>query len=171
MSYSNRHTREGDLSAIAPLLELTKERERGPSPSYAPAQLVLAFLVVGDQGRIGRHALARMSGLGDGAVRTVLKKLRECGYVDVNASGCSLTRTGRKLHDGIRLKIAGAILLERSPLTVGSKQAAVDVKGGALAVRSGIEQRDSAIKVGASGATTYVIKGPKFTMPGGSSDC
>lgn len=171
MSYSNRHEREGGLSAIAPLMEIAKERERGPSPSFTPAQLVLAFLVIGDEGTIGRQALARMSGLGDGAVRTVLKKLREDGYVDVNASGCSLTRPGRKLYAGIRQKIAGIVLLERSPLTVGSKQAAVEVKGGAPMVRGGIEQRDSAIKVGASGATTYVIKGSKFTIPGGSLDC
>ena len=171
MSYSNRQEREGGLSAIAPLMEIALEKGRGPSPSFAPAQLVLAFLVIGDEGTIGRQALARMSGLGDGAVRTVLKKLREEGYVDVNASGCSLTRTGRKLYAGIRQKIAGIVLLERSPLTVGSKQAAVEVKGGAPRVRGGIEQRDSAIRVGASGATTYLIRGSKFTMPGGSSDC
>jgi len=38
-------------------------------------------------------------------------------------------------------------------------------------VRSGIEQRDSAIRVGAQGATTYAIVRGKFAIPGGSPDC
>ena len=159
------------MSAVASLLSIAGERERGPSPSFAPAHLVLAFLVIGDTGTIGRQALARQSGLGDGAVRTVLKKLKEGGYLDVNASGGSLTRAGRQLYTKTREKIVGPILLERSPLTVGSRQAAIVVRGTAVRVRNGIVQRDSAIKIGASGATTYTIRGSKFTVPGGSTDC
>lgn len=38
-------------------------------------------------------------------------------------------------------------------------------------VKGGLEQRDSAVRAGAAGATTYVMKGGKFTMPAGSLDC
>lgn len=159
------------MSAFSSLVEIASAREQGPSPTYTPAHFVLALLVIGDSGTIGRQALARRSGLGDGAVRTVLRRLREGGYVNITASGSSLTKTGRQLFARTREKLAGPIPLERSPLTVGTKQAAVAVRQAASKVRDGIEQRDSAIKIGASGATTYVIRTSKFTMPGGSTDC
>jgi len=54
---------------------------------------------------------------------------------------------------------------------MGAVQVAVLLRGGGGSVRSGIEQRDSAIGVGAAGATTYVIRGSRFTIPGGSDDC
>lgn len=50
-------------------------------------------------------------------------------------------------------------------LTVGKDQFAVMVKKKASRVRSGIEQRDSSIRAGADGATTYVVKGSKFQVP------
>jgi hypothetical protein len=158
------------LSGFGPLLNVVRE-ERGPSPSFTSAHVVLAFLVIGDSSAIGRQALARKAGLGDGSVRTVLKKLRDAGYVDVTPSGCLLTKPGRQIYVKMRERLSRVVLVERSPLTVGSKQAAIRVKGSASLVQSGIEQRDSAIKVGALGATTYVISGSRFTVPGGSSDC
>jgi soluble P-type ATPase len=53
----------------------------------------------------------------------------------------------------------------RSPLTVGSFNIAVLVRDAAQAVGSGMEQRDIAIKSGASGATTLVFSGNKLSMP------
>jgi len=61
--------------------------------------------------------------------------------------------------------------IEGSRLTMGAAQVAVSVRGAGDAVKSGIEQRDSAISVGAAGATTYVVRGSRFTIPGGSDDC
>jgi Domain of unknown function (DUF4443)/PH0730-like, N-terminal domain len=158
------------LSSFAPLLKAAS-KERGPSPSFTDAHFVLAFLVIGDGVTIGRQALARRAALGDGAVRTVLKKLKDDGLVEVNASGCFLTTAGKKVFRAIRDKVTPVVPLERSPLTVGNKQMAVGVKGLASKVRTGIEQRDAAIKAGAAGATTYVIRNSRFAIPGGSSDC
>ena len=61
--------------------------------------------------------------------------------------------------------------IEGSRLTMGAAQVAISIRGGGDAVKSGIEQRDSAIGIGAAGATTYVVRGSRFTMPGGSDDC
>ena len=58
-----------------------------------------------------------------------------------------------------------------SELTVGDYQAALALRGAAGRVRSGIEQRDSVIRIGASGATTYIIQSGRFTIPGGSTNC
>jgi Domain of unknown function (DUF4443) len=152
---------------------LRPEREglRGPSPTYEPAHLVLAFLTIGASGYVGRQALAVQTGLGGGAIRTVLKKLREAGYVDASASGCHLTEAGKVIYAFASRKLSLQPLEKTSTLTVGAFQAALAVRGGGRSVRRGIEQRDSAILVGASGATTYVIRAGRFTIPGSSNDC
>jgi hypothetical protein len=43
--------------------------------------VVLTVLVIGDAGIIGRQALAREVGIGEGAVRTIIKRLRQGSYV------------------------------------------------------------------------------------------
>lgn len=153
------------------LLSVAKARVPGPSPTYTRAHLLLAFLTIGESGTIGRHALAERSELGEGAVRTVLKKLAELSYIRSSVSGCSLTEKGRRAWEGVRSIVGPIIDFEGSALTVGRNQSAVLVKGGARAVKDGIEQRDSAVRLGASGATTYVMQNGEFSVPGGSSDC
>lgn len=144
---------------------------QGPSPTFERAHLLLAFLTIGESGTIGRHSLAVRVGLGEGAVRTVLKRLREEGLADADASGCHLTRGGQNVYSSLIKKLSPLAAIEGSRLTMGAAQAAVSVRGGGDAVKSGIEQRDSAIGVGAAGATTYVLRGSRFTIPGGSDDC
>jgi hypothetical protein len=111
------------------------------------------------------------AGLGEGAVRTVLKRLREEGLADADASGCHLTPGGQKAYSSLTKKLSPMAAIEGSRLTMGAAQVAVSVRGAGDAVKSGIEQRDSAIGVGAAGATTYVVRGSRFTIPGGSDDC
>ena len=61
--------------------------------------------------------------------------------------------------------------IKKSTLTVGPSQIAVLVRSSAADVGTGIPQRDSAVFAGANGATTYTMKGGKFSIPGGSNDC
>jgi hypothetical protein len=170
-SYREAPTKHHEMHSLTTLLRITEKRLQGPSPSFDRAHMLLAFLTIGDSGTIGRQALASSSGLGDGSVRTVLKKLKEGGYAQVNASGSSLTQRGKSAYSLLRVKLSPIISLEGSKLTVGSRQAAVAIRGGARGLGSGIQQRDSAIMVGATGATTYAIRDAKFTIPGGAKDC
>ena len=55
-------------------------------------------------------------------------------------------------------------------VALGEFNYAVIVKEFGFAVRSGVEQRDSAIKMGATGATTLLYKDNKFVMPVSSHD-
>jgi predicted transcriptional regulator len=159
------------LASLNSLLRLVGTGVRGPSPSFGEAHLLLAYLTIGDTGSIGRQALAKNSNLGEGAIRTVLKKLRDEGYADADASGCHLTETGNRLYRSIRKTLSSFVSIACSQLTIGSSQVALVVRGGGAGVRDGIEQRDYAIRVGASGATTYSIRTGRFTIPGGSSNC
>jgi len=159
------------LKPLARLLETPERRPRGPSPTFDRAHLLMAFITIGERGRIGRHSLAVRVGLGEGAVRTVLKRLREEGLADADASGCHLTRGGQAVYSMLARRLSALEEIEGSRLTMGSAQVAICVRSGGGKVRSGIEQRDSAIGVGAAGATTYVVRDSRFTIPGGSDDC
>jgi hypothetical protein len=159
------------MRALSALMKIAAVGGRGPSPSFTQAHFLLAFLTIGTSGVIGRQSLAGEAGLGEGATRTVLKRLRDGGYVEVNASGAFLTKKGKGLLVLLRGRLLPLVALEDSRLTVGREQAAVGVRGSGRRLGSGIPQRDSAIMVGATGATTYVIRGSRFTVPGGSADC
>jgi hypothetical protein len=161
----------GVPTVLSGLLKLAEARIRGPSPSFDRAQLVFAFLTIGASGTIGRAALAKKAMLGEGAVRTVLKRLRSSGYVEAGASGCRLSTAGAGVYRSLKRKLSDPLPLGDSQLTVGRLQVAFAVRGGGRLVKGGLEQRDSAVRAGASGATTYVMKGGKFTMPAGSLDC
>ncbi len=159
------------MQPLVRLLQIRDRKPQGPSPTFERAHLLLAFLTIGESGTIGRHSLAVRAGLGEGAVRTVLKRLREEGFADADASGCHLTRVGQEVHSSLVKRLSPMTAIEGSRLTMGAAQVAVSVRGGGDAVKSGIEQRDSAIGLGAAGATTYVMRGSRFTIPGGSDDC
>ena len=58
-----------------------------------------------------------------------------------------------------------------SGLALGRREVALARRGMGRRTRAGIEQRDSAIRVGASGATTFVVRSGRFTIPGGSENC
>ena len=159
------------MRTLKPLLEKADVGGPGPSPSFSKAHFLLAFLAIGASSVIGRQTLAKEAGLGEGATRTVLKRSRSSGYVDVNASGAFLTRKGRSMHLLLQRRLLPLVALGNSRLTVGSEQAAVGVRGSGRRLGNGIPQRDSAIMVGATAATTYSIHGSRFVMPGGSTDC
>ncbi len=159
------------MQPLARLLQIRERKLQGPSPTFERAHLLLAFLTIGESGTIGRHSLAVRASLGEGAVRTVLKRLREEGFADADASGCHLTRAGQEAYSSLIKKLSPMTTIEGSRLTMGAAQVAVSVRGGGGVVKSGIEQRDSAIGLGAAGATTYVVRGSRFTIPGGSDDC
>lgn len=159
------------MPTLQGLLRITDRKPLGPFPTFDKAHLLLAFITIGQKGNVGRHALASSSGLGEGAVRTVIKRLREEGFATVRLSGCRLTPGGKRVYASLAERMSPIIAVGSSDLTVGAHQMALAVRRSSSAVASGIEQRDSAIKVGAAGATTYVIRVGKFTIPGGSFDC
>jgi hypothetical protein len=159
------------MPSLENLLQISQRPVQGPLPSFERAHLLLAFITIGESGVIGRQPLAARSGIGEGAVRTVMKKLREDGFAGATASGCYLTPVGKRVFRSIQEKFSTMASLKASKLTVGDFQIGMAVRGGARNLKTGLDQRDSAIKVGATGASTYLMKSRKFAIPGGSMDC
>ncbi|MEM2674865.1 MAG: DUF4443 domain-containing protein [Candidatus Hadarchaeales archaeon] len=134
---------------------------RGPLPRFGEVHVRRALEEM-EGGRISRKELCRRLGLGEGSVRSILKKLKREGLVTSSRAGHTLTRRGR-----LRLGRPLAFLrVEAGGLTVGKVDVATVVRGAANRVRKGVEQRDEAIKAGAKGATVLIFRKGRFEIPG-----
>ena len=132
---------------------------------------MLAFLALGASKSVGRQALAATAQVGEGSVRTMLKKFRRAGLVGVDSAGIRLTQKGVRLYETVGKKLTPPVILHGSTLTVGRSQAGVVVRSAGGAISNGIKQRDASVRSGAEGANSYVFRAGKFTVPNGSSDC
>lgn len=137
----------------------------GPLPRFAEAHVRRALELMAKYKTIGRKRLAEELGVGEGSVRTILNQLKRRGLIRSSKGGHELTAKGRR-----ELGKAGEyVQVDAGTLTVGEVDIATIVRGAAAKVRRGIEQRDEAIKAGASGATVLVFKNGKLQFPDGLS--
>ena len=142
----------------------------GPVPSFNEAHVVKALELIGDHEDVGRILLSRELCLGEGTTRTLLKHLRNEGIIQSSRSGIRLSKTGKKLFSDLQNKLSRGVDVPNSPLTVGMFNIGIRVRGAAKAVRSGMEQRDIAIKSGAAGATTLVFSSNRLSLPTGEKN-
>lgn len=96
-------------------------------------------------------------------MRTILGQLKARGLITSSRGGHALTPQGRRLLE----KLPRFVRVEVSRLIVGKVGVAAVVRGGASKVKSGLEQRDEAVKAGARGATVLVFRNGKLQFPGG----
>jgi predicted transcriptional regulator len=153
------------LKLLKAIERVTRKIAPGPTPSFNEAHVVKALEIIGECGTVGRIRLSKELGLGEGTTRTLLKHLKSEGMTRSSRSGISFSEEGKKLFSDLRSKLSEGVEIPRSPLTVGTFNIAILVRDSAQAVGSGMEQRDIAIKSGASGATTLVFSGNKLSMP------
>ena len=144
---------------------------KGPKASFSQAHVLKALLVIGEEGSIGRGKLGQILDLGQGEVRTLIKRLRQSDLIRIEADGCSLSRSGLR-----QFRSVSKVLPWRSPVNVesiglGDACFAVLVRGRSSKVRKGIEQRDAAVRSGAIGALTVLYRKGHFRVPSESEDC
>jgi predicted transcriptional regulator len=159
--------KEGVLEKIQALAEAPSA---GPSPSFAYPQACGALLLIGDRRSVGRAQLSKTLGLGEGTARTIIRHFSRAGMVKTTREGCALTSKGRALHKQLTSKLSKILAVDAKQLTLDDASSAVVVKGAAPKVRHGIEQRDAAVRAGATGACTILVKHGKFVMPSGSKE-
>jgi predicted transcriptional regulator len=153
------------LKLLEVIERVTRKIAPGPAPAFNEAHVVKALEVIGNYGVVGRIRLSKELGLGEGTTRTLLKHLKKEGITRSSRSGISLSEEGERLFSNLRSKLSEGVEVPSSRLTVGSFNIAILVRDSAQAVKSGMEQRDVAIKSGASGATTLVFSSNKLSMP------
>jgi len=137
----------------------------GRAPYFVEAHIVKALTTIDSQGPVGRAKLAETLGLGEGIIRTLIRHLEKEELIEVSRQGIALTSLGENFVSSMRSSLGQAVEIPQCSLTVGAFNVAILVRRAAQAVRTGLEQRDAAIKVGALGATTLIFDRGRLTMP------
>jgi predicted transcriptional regulator len=143
--------------------ELVKEKAPGPNPSFSTFHFLLALELIAEKS-VGRTRLAQELGIGEGATRTLLGRLKDEGLIATSKKGCSLTEKGHEIwskYDSTVRKVR----IEKNELTFAEYSYAVLVKNSGGKVKTGIEQRDAAIMAGAKGATTMLFRDGQLIFP------
>ena len=151
--------------AVGVLASVSKMPSPGPSPIFSQLHICLALLTIGDASPLGRIELSRKLGVGEGATRTIIKRLSQARLIETGKAGCALTNRGRPIYNVLRGKLSEIKVVKAGQLALDKMSVAVLVRGGARHVRGGIEQRDAAIRAGATGACTLVVVKGKYLMP------
>lgn len=154
-----------ELKSLTVIQEAARKIAPGRAPYFLEAHLVKALLMIDMEGPVGRIRLARITGLGEGPVRTLIKHLENKGLIATSREGITLTAIGKKLTSDLKLHIGKKTKISPTTLTVGPHNIAILVKNASHLVKAGVEQRDAAIKIGALGATTLIFSRGKLRMP------
>lgn len=152
------------------LTDLSAPKAPGPQPSFTVFDLLMVIWLIAEKGPIGRGKLSEELDIGGGAIRTLIKRLKESGVIHTSSLGCSLTEKGSKVWDEIGQLIPQKVGLPENDLTFAVYNVAVLVKGRGDRVKDGLEQRDATIAVGAKGATTLIYRDKKLIVPQVSED-
>jgi hypothetical protein len=154
-----------DLDPISTLNKIAEKTAPGKQPTFIAAHILKAVEFIEAGLGVGRQQLAKELGLGEGTTRTIVKRFRDEGLIEVTRGGMTLTARSNTMLNDIRKRVSST-KLSQAGITVGAYDYAVLVKGVTSQVKSGIEQRDSALIAGAKGATTLVYRGNQFHVPG-----
>jgi hypothetical protein len=141
---------------------------------YAPSRMLSfelvhifkVFQLLDKNGHISRTLLCQELALGEGSVRTLVKHLKMQNLVRSTNGGTRLTEKGKALSSELLQSIPSEGNMPKCSIALGKFNYVVLLRNYGFAIKSGIEQRDAAIKMGALGATTLLYKDRKFVMPG-----
>ncbi|HLQ61701.1 MAG TPA: DUF4443 domain-containing protein, partial [Candidatus Acidoferrales bacterium] len=111
---------------------------------------------------LGRRALSEELEIKDGIARGLLERLAEQNIIRVRENGVELTLAGKKKLQSFldKLSVEKVIVLETSDLAPGPNAAVAHVRKAYRSGMTGVQQRDEAIKAGADGAITIIVKMP-----------
>jgi predicted transcriptional regulator len=152
------------------LYDLAKFPNAGPAPVFSHLHICDAVLVIGDEGPKGRLELSRELGIGEGAIRTIIRRLTKAGIITTGEEGCRLSRKGVTIYNRLRDKLSRVQPVDAHELSLDKASAAIVVKSSGALVKRGVEQRDAAVRAGATGACTLIYRNGTYLMPRGNSD-
>ncbi len=137
--------------------ELAGKKAPGPSTSFTIFHVFYALELMA-QKPLGRNKLAEKLNVGDGAVRTIISRLRDAGLIETSKGGCNLTTRGIEVWRQFEAVFPKQADLSKSELNPSAFNHAFLVKNCGQKVNSGIDQRDAAIIAGARKALIIVYK-------------
>jgi DNA-binding PadR family transcriptional regulator len=150
-------------------VQLSEYRYLNVPNLYQPHHVIVSLLLIGENEPLGRYDLSENLTIGEGSIRTLLKRLTERGYIVAELrQGQRLTKRGREMFNAIRADMPFGLFLELGNLVLHEHSYASLVTKKAERVLDGVRQRDEAMIQGGhgkAGATTLVMKGGMLVMP------
>jgi len=136
---------------------LASPKGPGPSTTFSMFHIFFALELVAKK-PIGRNKLAEKLNVGEGAIRTIISRLKDAGLIVTSKEGCNLTDKGLSVWKNFEAVFPTRAKIEKTALTTSKYNYAFVVKNKGHKVKSGIDQRDAAIMGGARRALVIVFK-------------
>jgi len=137
--------------------ELSGKKAPGPSTTFTIFHLFYALELLSKQ-PLGRNKLAEKLNVGDGAVRTIISRLRDADLIETAKTGCGLTPKGQAVWRQFEAVFPAQTDIVKTELNPNDCNYAFLVKNVGEKVGTGINQRDAAIIAGARKALVMVYK-------------
>ena len=150
---------------IKALLKVAGKYAPSRNISFDVAHILKALQLIEKRGHASRELLSRELALGEGIIKTLIKHLKMQNMIYTANSGTKMTEKGKSIFSHIISSIPAETNIPKCSVAIGKFNYAVLLKQFNFAIKSGVEQRDAAIKMGAKGATTLLYKDRGFVMP------
>ena len=137
--------------------QIAEKKVPGPSTSFTIFHLYYTLELLAER-PLGRNKLAEKLHVGDGAVRTIISRLKDSELIETSKSGTNLTDRGKEIWQQFEAVFPKQANLPQSELTPSEFNHAYLLRGRAEKVGTGINQRDAAIIAGARQALVIVYK-------------
>jgi predicted transcriptional regulator len=137
--------------------EIAGKKAPGPSTSFTVFHIFYALELMSEKS-LGRNRLAKELSVGDGAVRTIISRLRDADLIETSKGGCNLTKKGQETWRQFEQVFPKRSEISKSELSTADFNFAFLVKNSGDKVKSGIDQRDAAIIAGARKALVAVYR-------------
>jgi len=154
------------MSLLSELKSLTSRKYAGPPEYFDHVHVALLIYYLGEGAPKSRLELSKLLGIGEGSIRTILKRLNESSMINVSRKGVSLSEKGTNFFKALRKTFPIIVEDIIYPLAPAKYNVAILAKDRSGKVLQGIEQRDQAIKYGAKGAVTLLYEKGRFIFPG-----
>lgn len=138
--------------------------------SFEMVHVLKTLQLIQEKGHVSRHTLCKKLDLGEGTVKTLVKHLKIYDLVVTDKSGTRISTKGTKLLSELVLSMPAEMSISTCSVALGKFNYGILLRQMSYIIKTGIEQRDSAIKMNALGATTLVYKDKRFIIPNTNFD-
>ena len=150
------------------IVSYTLAPRRGVKPTINEVHIMKTLILLYTKGPLGRQALSKILGIGESSVRTLIRRLKELGLVNVSkAGGAYLTNTGEAIVKRLLEKIVPPKVIDISGLNylkLSRKACAIVLRDYCKEKPDVLHIRDSLIRYGAEAALIICVRKGKLVL-------
>ena len=156
---------------IKTLHSIVTRKDSSKILTFSMPHVFKALLVLSEQKYVSRLAFCKELHIGEGAVRTLILRLKQAGLAETIKAGTFLTSKGIRFAKEFFDVIPAQCKIKSCNIAREKYNHAILLKDYASVIGNGMDQRDYSILYGAKGATTLSFVNNQFVFPGETMDC